>query len=70
MSFLSGGSFVFGIQWSAKEATAAVFDLKAVNPNIVVKDDNRSPAEVIRNIEAEGQAVLRSLKTLNALLKF
>jgi hypothetical protein len=36
----------------------------------VVKEDNRSPAEVIQNIEAEGQVVLRSLKTLNALLNF
>ena len=47
---------------------AAVFDLKAVNPNAVVKVDTRTPAEVIQSIEAHGKIVAKSLKSLKKLL--
>jgi type I restriction enzyme M protein len=48
---------------------ASVFDLKAVNPNVVVKLDTRTPAEVIQSIEDQGRIVSHSLETLRALLK-
>ena len=47
---------------------AAVFDLKAVNPNAVVKSDDRNPEEVIRSIEDQGKIVAESLATLRKLL--
>jgi len=47
---------------------AAVFDLKAVNPNAVVKMDERTPEEVIRSIEDQGKIVAQSLATLRRLL--
>lgn len=53
----------------AADIDAAVFDLKAVNPNAITKVDSRTPEEVIQNIEAQGQIVASSLKRLNALLK-
>jgi type I restriction enzyme M protein len=46
-----------------------VFDLKAVNPNVVVKLDTRTPAEVIQSIEEQGKIVAGALKTLRGLLK-
>jgi hypothetical protein len=33
-----------------------VFDLKAVNPNAVVKTDDRRPHEVIQSIEDDGKS--------------
>ena len=48
---------------------AAVFDLKAVNPNIVIKLDTRTPTEVIANIEEQGAIVTSALKKLKSLLK-
>jgi type I restriction enzyme M protein len=47
---------------------AAVFDLKAVNPNAVLKMDERTPEEVIQSIEKQGQIVAQSLATLRGLL--
>lgn len=47
---------------------AAVFDLKAVNPNVVVKVDTRTPAEVIKSIEDHGKIVAKSLASLKQLL--
>lgn len=48
---------------------AAVFDLKAVNPNAVIKIDARTPEEVIQSIEEQGAIVREALEALKALLK-
>jgi type I restriction enzyme M protein len=48
---------------------ASVFDLKAVNPNVVVKLDTRSPEEVLQSIEDQGMIVGKSLEALRALLQ-
>jgi type I restriction enzyme M protein len=55
-------------QSKADEIGAAVFDLKGVNPNVMVKLDTRTPAEVIQSIEDQGKVVAKSLETLRALL--
>jgi type I restriction enzyme M protein len=47
---------------------SGVFDLKAVNPNAVVKVDDRTPEEVIRSIEHQGKVVADSLIILKRLL--
>lgn len=47
---------------------AAVFDLKAVNPNAVVKLDERTPEEVICSIEEQGKIVAKALATLRKLI--
>ena len=56
-------------QSKADSIGATVFDLKAVNPNAVVKLDTRTPGEVIESIETQSQIVTKSLKTLRNLLK-
>ncbi len=56
-------------QSKADAIGATVFDLKAVNPNVVVKLDTRTPAEVIQSIEDQGKIVAKSLQTLRSLLK-
>jgi type I restriction enzyme M protein len=48
---------------------AAVFDLKAVNPNAITKVDDRTPDQIIENIEKQGLAVAGALARLNALLR-
>jgi type I restriction enzyme M protein len=48
---------------------AAVFDLKAVNPNAVVKIDARTPEEVIQSIEKQNEVVRNSLQNLRCLLQ-
>ncbi len=52
----------------AADIDAAVFDLKAVNPNAITKVDTRTPEEVIQNIEAHGQIVAVALSRLKTLL--
>jgi len=47
---------------------AAVFDLKAVNPHVVANTDDRTPAQIIQNIEAQGQIVASALTKLSELL--
>jgi type I restriction enzyme M protein len=47
---------------------AAVFDLKAVNPNAVATVDTRTPTEIIASIEAHGQVIAGALARLRALL--
>jgi len=47
---------------------AAVFDLKAVNPNAVAVVDDRTLGEIIASIDEQGQAVVSALARLNALL--
>jgi type I restriction enzyme M protein len=56
------------LEVKAADIDAAVFDLKAVNPNSVAKLDTRTPAEIIANIEAQGQIVTTALARLSALL--
>jgi type I restriction enzyme M protein len=55
-------------QVKADAIDAAVLDLKAVNPNIVIKLDTRTPVEVIANIEKQGQVVADALDKLKTLL--
>jgi type I restriction enzyme M protein len=57
------------VQSKADAIDAAVFDLKAVNPNAVVKIDSRTPDEVIQSIANQGEIVAEALKTLRALLQ-
>lgn len=47
---------------------AAVFDLKAVNPNAVAEIDRRSPAEIIAGIAEQGRIVQQALARLEGLL--
>ncbi len=47
---------------------AAVFDLKAVNPNAVTKVDERTPRQIISSIEQQGQIVTEALGRLAKLL--
>ncbi|MCO6451261.1 MAG: N-6 DNA methylase [Caldilineales bacterium] len=42
----------------------AVYDLKAVNPNTVVKEDTRTPDELLDIIEAKGREVAEALAAL------
>ncbi len=48
---------------------AAVFDLKAVNPNVVAKVDTRTPTEIIANIEAQGKIVSDAMGKLRAFIE-
>ena len=48
---------------------AAVFDLKAVNPNAVVRIDARTPEEVIQSIGNQFEIAAQALETLRALLQ-
>jgi type I restriction enzyme M protein len=52
----------------AADIDAAVFDLKAVNPNTVAKVDTRTPQQIIGNIEKQGRVVSESLGRLNKFL--
>ncbi|MBL9055014.1 MAG: hypothetical protein JNJ84_01925 [Rhodobacteraceae bacterium] len=56
------------LEAQAAAIDAAVFDLKAVNPSMVAKFDERSPAEIIRNIHDQGQIVTDALARLAALV--
>ncbi len=55
-------------QAKADAIDAAVFDLKAVNPNVIVKTDERTPEEVIASIEEQGRIVADALKALQKLI--
>ncbi len=52
----------------AADIDAAVFDLKAVNPNVVTKVDARTPREIIGSIEQQGRIVSEALARLTTLL--
>jgi len=56
-------------QAKANAIDAAVLDLKAVNPNAVVKIDARTPEEVIQSIEKQNEVVRNSLQNLRCLLQ-
>lgn len=55
-------------QGRATDIDAAVYDLKAVNPNVVAKVDARTPAEIIENIAAQGEIVATALARLKVLM--
>ena len=50
------------------EIEARKYDLKAVNPNRVMKVDTRTPEELIATIEAKGQEIDNALADLKKLL--
>jgi len=56
------------LESKASAIDAAVFDLKAVNPNAVVKVDTRSPQEIIKNIEKQGEIIAAALVRLQTLM--
>jgi type I site-specific restriction endonuclease len=55
-------------QTKANAIDAAVFDLKAVNPNAVVYVDTRTPEEIIKSIETQGKIVSKALAKLKKLM--
>lgn len=55
-------------QAKADAIEAAIYDLKAVNPNAVVKVDTRTPEEVIESIETQGRIVAEALAALRGML--
>jgi type I restriction enzyme M protein len=57
------------LEAQAAAIDAAVFDLKAVNPNAVATVDDRTPAEIIASIDVQGRIVAQALARLGALLK-
>ncbi len=58
------------LEAKAADIDAAVFDLKAVNPNAVTKVDERTSAEIIENIETQGRIVAAALGRLKVLLDY
>lgn len=56
------------LEAQATAIDAAVFDLKAVNPNAVTVVDDRTPAQIIESIAAHGQVVVDALERLRLLL--
>ncbi|MBS0463345.1 MAG: N-6 DNA methylase [Proteobacteria bacterium] len=56
------------LEAGAAAIDAAVFDLKAVNPNAVAMVDERSPGEIIDSIDAQSQIVEQALGRLRGLL--
>ena len=56
------------LEIQAASIDAAVFDLKAVNPNAVAVVDERTPAQIIQSIQDQGRIVAEALDRLNALL--
>ena len=57
------------LEAQATAIDAAVFDLKAVNPNIVARVDDRAPAQIIKSIQDQGRIVAEALARLNALMQ-
>jgi type I restriction enzyme M protein len=55
-------------QAKADAIDAAVYDLKAVNPNAIAKVDTRTPVEIIKSIETQGKIVSTALAKLKTLL--
>ncbi len=56
------------LEAQAAAIDAAVFDLKAVNPNAVANIDTRTPAEIILSIEKQSKIVSDALSRLRSLM--
>jgi type I restriction enzyme M protein len=56
------------LEAEATSIDAAVFDLKAVNPNAVTTVDDRTLGEVIESIAAQGRIVADAILRLNTLM--
>lgn len=56
------------LETKAADIDAAVFDLKAVNPNAVTRVDERSPQDIIGSIELHGRTISEAMTRLTALL--
>ena len=56
------------LEAEAAAIDAAVFDVKAVNPNVVAVVDERTPMEILASIDEQGKAVTEALERLGALL--
>jgi type I restriction enzyme M protein len=56
------------IEAEADAIDAAVFDLKAVNPNAMATADERTPLQIIASLEEQGHIVAQALRRLNVLL--
>jgi type I restriction enzyme M protein len=56
------------LETKAADIDAAVFDLKAVNPNAVTKMDKCTPQQIIGSIEQQGRIVSEALGSLAKLL--
>jgi type I restriction enzyme M protein len=56
-------------EWASKAQAIedAVFDLKAVNPNVKIEEDKRTPSEIITAIEACGSEIGAALAQLKGL---
>ncbi len=52
----------------ASDIDAAVYDLKAVNPHVKAQVDTRTPAEIIDNIDKQGQIVATAMSNLRSIL--
>ena len=57
------------LESQATAIDAAVFDLKAVNPNVVAQVDDRTPVQIIKSIQDQGRIVAEALARLNALVQ-
>ncbi len=53
-----------GLRRRAKAIENSVYDLKAVNPNIQIEEDTRTPEELIAVIEEQGRAVAAAVAAL------
>lgn len=56
------------LETKAADIDAATFDLKAVNPTVVVDVDTRTPQQIIDNIKAQGRIMSDALAKLSALM--
>jgi type I restriction enzyme M protein len=56
------------LEAKAAAIDAAAFDLKAVNPNAVVAEDERTPTQIIDSINTQRQIAAQALSRLSALL--
>ncbi|RFC36311.1 MAG: type I restriction enzyme M protein [Candidatus Nitrotoga sp. LAW] len=56
------------LETQAADIDAVVFDLKAVNPTVVVDVDTRTPQQIIENIETQARIVSDALTRLSALM--
>lgn len=56
------------LEAEAAAIDAAVFDLKAVNPNAVAVVDDRTPKQIIESIAAHGKVMSDALARLRELL--